>query len=79
MKRPMTSQGRRPNRHNSRYEQELKPENTEDIIGSSKMTMIQKEQGHVTMGLGSYEGLSDHQNIFNSPETASKDHTGFIL
>jgi hypothetical protein len=33
------------------------------------MTMIQKDQGHVTMGLGSYEGLSDHQNIFNSPET----------
>ena len=79
MKRPMTSQGRRPIRHTSEENQELKPPVLAgEVVSSKRTTVIQMDQGHLTAGVESYAEFSDH-NIFNSLETAPKDHTANIL
>lgn len=77
MKRPMTSQGRRPNKLG---EQESKPSQHQEekpvsTLSNMVLTQRQKERGHLTTDMMTMsEG-----GLFYSPETASKEVTRNII
>ena len=78
MKRPMTSQGRRPNKYGEQeskppsYHQEEQPIST---LSNMEHTQRQRERGHLTTDMMTMsEG-----GLFYSPETASKDATRNII